>query len=67
MFDVQCRAEHVELVFDAVQHRAHGPDLCLSNRPRCLDIDDHSSIGVDQVVGRICKERGTFARSRPLT
>ena len=56
----------IKLVFDAIQHRANRSDFSLSDGPCGFDIDDHGIIGVDQVVGRIGKERRTFARRGPL-
>lgn len=61
----------IKLAFDAIRHGANRSDFSLSDRPVRREIDSLDRfllrVGVDHVVGRICKERRTFTRSSPLS
>ena len=49
-------------ILDPIQHGAQRTDFSLQDRSCSFDIHNHAVVGVDQIVGRITKERRAFAR-----
>ena len=55
-----------EALFRALQHRSRSADLGLPDGARCFDVDDHSVIRIDQIIGRVGEEGVAFVRAGPL-
>ncbi len=55
-----------EALFGPLDHGAGGTDLGLADGARGLDIDNHSVIGIGQIIVGIGKEGRTTQRAGPL-